>query len=62
MIYLTLPHNNTAHKHLNRPKSLKRHLALPRRLVHPHSGAQLILRNSHGMIDLVAEDQKRYFA
>jgi hypothetical protein len=58
MYVLTLPHDNTTHKNLNRPDPLERHLALPRRLVQSQLMSQFILRYSVRVIDLIAEDQE----
>lgn len=55
---LTLPHNNTAHEDLNRPDTLKRHLALASSLVQTQLVAQLVLAHSVGVVDLVAEDEE----
>lgn len=55
---LTLPHNHTAHKHLNRPDPFQGHLPLPRRLPQPQLMPQLLFANSVRVVDLVAQDQE----
>jgi hypothetical protein len=55
---VSLPHDHTAHEHLNRPDTLKWHLALARRLVQAEGAAQLVFRHGLGMVDLVSEDDK----
>jgi hypothetical protein len=55
---VSLPHDNTAHEDLNGSDALKRHLALASSLVQAQSRAELVLRYSLGVIDLVAEDNE----
>jgi hypothetical protein len=55
---VSLPHHHTAHEDLNGPDTLQRHLALTRSLVQAERRAQLVLRHSFRVIDLVAEDDK----
>lgn len=54
----TLPHNNTTHKHLNRPNPLQRHLALTSSLVQTQLMSQLILAHGTGVVDLVSENKE----
>lgn len=56
---LTLPHDNTAHKHLNWPDSFKRNLPLTGGLVETELVSELILADGHWVIDLVPEDKER---
>jgi hypothetical protein len=58
---LTLPHNHTTHKHLNRAYPLERDFPLPRRLPQPQLMPQLLLAHRVRVIDLVAEDQEGDF-
>jgi hypothetical protein len=55
---ISLPHDHTAHEHLNRPDALKRHLALASGLVQSESRAELVFRHSLGMINLVTKNDK----
>ncbi|QSS56899.1 hypothetical protein I7I53_05246 [Histoplasma capsulatum var. duboisii H88] len=55
---VALPHHHTAHKQFNRPDTLQRHLPLAGGLVEAHLVAELILRYSFWMIDLVTEDEE----
>src|SRR4051812_7382552 len=43
---VSLPHDYTAHKYLDRPNALKRHLALARCLIQTQCRAQLVLADS----------------
>lgn len=56
---VTLSHDNTAHEHLDRPDSLKRDLALTSGLVETKLVTELVLTDSVGVIDLVAENEER---
>lgn len=53
-----MPHDNTAHEHLDRPDTLKRDLALACCLVETQSRAELVLADGLGMINLVSENQE----
>lgn len=55
---VTLPHDNTAHEDLNRPDALKRHFALSSGLVESESSTELVLRDSVGVVDLVAKNDE----
>lgn len=59
-IAISLAHDNGHHKDLDRPDALQRHLALPRRLVQAEVVAELVLGDGVGVVDLVAEDDKRH--
>lgn len=56
---LTLPHDHTAHEHLDRSDSLQWDFTLARCLVQSQLMSQLVFRDGIGMIDLVAEDEER---
>jgi hypothetical protein len=56
---VTLPHDHTAHEDLYGPDTLKRDLALSGGLVQSKSRAELILGDSIGVVNLVAEDDER---
>jgi hypothetical protein len=55
---ISLPHDHTAHEHLDGSNALKRHLALARSLVQTQCSAELVLRHGLGVIDLVTEDDE----
>lgn len=59
---IPLPHNNTAHKHLDRPDTLTRHLTLPSSLIQIQSITKLILGNGLGVVNLVSENEEGDFA
>jgi hypothetical protein len=52
----TLAHDDRDHEDLDRPDSLKRDLALARRLVQAELVAELVLGDGVGVVDLVAQD------
>ena len=56
---LTLPHDHTAHKHLDRPDAFKRYFSLASCLVQTELMSQFVLGHGVRMVDFVAEDQKR---
>lgn len=58
LVGLTLPHNNTTHKQLNRPNPLKRHLPLPSSLIQTELVTELILTHSIRVVDLVSENEE----
>jgi hypothetical protein len=55
---VSLPHDHTAHEHLDRPNALKRNLALARGLVQTKRRAKLVFGHSLRVIDLVTEDDE----
>lgn len=55
---VSLPHDDTAHEHLDGPDALEGYLALARGLVQAELVAQLVFRDGVGVVDLVAEDHK----
>lgn len=57
-ITIALAHDNRAHEHFDGTDALELNLALACRLVHAQLVSQLILRNSLGVIDLVAQDDE----
>ena len=57
----TLPHDHTAHKHLDRPDPLQWHFPLARGLIQTELMPQLILGDRVWVVDLVAEDEKGHF-
>jgi hypothetical protein len=56
---VSLPHDYTAHKDLDRPDAFERNLALARGLVQAQRCAELVLRHGLRVIDLVSEDDER---
>lgn len=57
---LTLSHDHRAHEDLNGPDALQRHLALTRCLVETKLVTQLLLGDGVGVVNLVAQDDKRH--
>lgn len=57
----TLSHHHTAHEHLDRPDTLQRNLALPRRLPQTQLMSEFLLADGVRVIDFVAEDQEGDF-
>lgn len=55
---VTLSHDNTAHKQLDRPDTLERNLALTSSLVQTELVTKLILADGIGVVDLVTEDEE----
>lgn len=55
---VSLPHDHTAHEHLDGSDTLKRHLALACGLVQTKRRAKLVLRHGLGVVDLVAKNDK----
>jgi len=55
---VSLPHDNTAHEHLDWSNALKWHLAFAGRMVQAKCGAQLVFTDGVGVIDLVTEDDE----
>jgi hypothetical protein len=55
---VSLPHDHTAHEHLNRSNALKRHLALAGSLVQAECRAKLVFRHGLGMINFVTENDE----
>jgi hypothetical protein len=53
-----LSHHNTAHEDLNGPDALKRDLAFAGCLIKTQGSAELVLRYSIGVVDLVAENDE----
>ncbi len=58
----TLPHNNAAHKDLDRSDAFKGHLAFACCLIKSQLVSQLIFRQCIGMIYLVSQDKERDLA
>lgn len=57
-VSIALPHNHTAHEHLDRPNALKRHLAFAGRLVQAQFVAQLVFGYRVWVVDLIAQDHE----
>lgn len=55
---LTLSHNNTTHKQLNRPNPLQRHLTLTCSLVETQLMPQFILTDRARVVNLVSENEE----
>lgn len=53
-----LSHDDRAHEHLDGSDALERDLALARRLIHAQLVAKLILRDSVGVVNFVAENDE----
>ena len=58
---ISLPHNHTTHKDLNRPYSLQRHLALARRLPKAQLVSEFLFTNSVWVVDLIAKNTEGDF-
>jgi hypothetical protein len=59
-ITVALAHNDRAHEHLDGSDALELDLALARCLVHTQLVSELVLGNGLGVVDLVAQDDKRH--
>lgn len=60
-VSVALSHDDRCHKDLDRPDVFEGLLALARRLVESEGVSELVLRDCAGGINLVAEDEERYF-
>lgn len=59
-ITVALAHNDRAHEHLDGSDALKLDLPLTRCLVHTQLVSELVLGDGLGVVDLVAQDDKRH--